>query len=493
MTACSLQPPQYEQETCRYVACWRARPTTGCLLLDRAPSEGALGFGFGFMTLDFAASILYTLAMNKSSADPSPSRSPLWGRFLLLALLAALVAAVTLAYLRARYEWRDVFVLFHRVGGHLSRQRLAAALLALGGVVWLTARSRASRLAAYPALLAYAAGVLADLTVLLTLEPLGISHGPVLLPLAFLAGARCILAVSLALAALVAGRGGRRAPLWPALHVAGQLLIVALVVYSFALEPMRLTVSRVPVADPAQGAPAERAVRIVQLSDLHLERANGLTRRIVAAVNGLEPDLILLTGDYFSTSFAYDARARADLLEMLASLQARHGLYAVLGNVDPPSVAELLAGEPTINLLTDEWAMVEVEGRRLAIAGVSQHHGPAGERGLDRSRAALARLQETMPDDRFSILLFHSPNLVPEAAAAGFDLYATGHTHGGQIRLPFYGALTTFSLYGKRYEMGRYQEQGMVVYVSRGIGMEGWLVPRMRFLCPPEIVCYEVR
>jgi predicted MPP superfamily phosphohydrolase len=68
----------------------------------------------------------------------------------------------------------------------------------------------------------------------------------------------------------------------------------------------------------------------------------------------------------------------------------------------------------------------------------------------------------------------------------------SGHTHGGQVRLPWFGALVTSSLYGKAFEMGRYQLAGLTLYVTRGIGLEGSAAPRARFLCPPEVIVWEI-
>jgi predicted MPP superfamily phosphohydrolase len=82
--------------------------------------------------------------------------------------------------------------------------------------------------------------------------------------------------------------------------------------------------------------------------------------------------------------------------------------------------------------------------------------------------------------------------MMPVAADVGVDLYLAGHTHGGQLRLPFFGALVTASIYGKRYEMGAYREGNTLLYVSRGLGMEGKGAPRARFLCPPEIVLFTL-
>jgi predicted MPP superfamily phosphohydrolase len=146
-----------------------------------------------------------------------------------------------------------------------------------------------------------------------------------------------------------------------------------------------------------------------------------------------------------------------------------------------------------VTVLTDRWEVLEIAGRQVALAGVAVHRNLAVGRDRAAERRALSELVRTMPNDRLTILLHHTPDLIPEAAAAGFDLYLCGHTHGGQVRLPIYGALTTFSLYGKRYEMGTYVEGGTTVFVSRGIGLEGWVLPRVRLLCPPEIVLVEVR
>jgi hypothetical protein len=72
------------------------------------------------------------------------------------------------------------------------------------------------------------------------------------------------------------------------------------------------------------------------------------------------------------------------------------------------------------------------------------------------------------------------------------DLYCAGHTHGGQVALPLYGALITFSKYGKKYEAGLYREGETWLYVNRGIGMEGGSTPRVRFWAPPEVTVIEV-
>ena len=78
------------------------------------------------------------------------------------------------------------------------------------------------------------------------------------------------------------------------------------------------------------------------------------------------------------------------------------------------------------------------------------------------------------------------------AAAENVDYYFCGHTHGGQVRIPFYGAFFTLSRYGKRFEMGLYKIRNTTMYVTRGIGLEGATPIKLRFNCPPEIVVYDI-
>ena len=94
----------------------------------------------------------------------------------------------------------------------------------------------------------------------------------------------------------------------------------------------------------------------------------------------------------------------------------------------------------------------------------------------------------------FTILLFHSPDLAPQAAELGvIDLHLAGHTHGGQVRVPVYGALVTSSLYFKALEMGLYQLHDMLLFVSRGVGLEGKGAPRVRFNCRPQLKLFILR
>ena len=261
--------------------------------------------------------------------------------------------------------------------------------------------------------------------------------------------------------------------------------IFAAEVQGMVFEPYRLGVSSVPITAPAflPGRP----LRIVHLSDLHLERLTRREQEMLAQVTALQPDLIVLTGDYVNVDYRSDPLTWQQARSVLSHLHAPLGVYAVTGTpgVDTPAAVQAIFSGLEIVLLQDQVFHLELENQILYIIGVSNL-------GRERDAAALQSLSAQIPPDAYSLLLYHTPDLIETASAAGVDLYLAGHTHGGQIRLPFYGALVTLSAYGKQYEMGQYQLGPTTLYISRGLGMEGLGLPRARFLCPPEIVLLEL-
>jgi predicted MPP superfamily phosphohydrolase len=258
-------------------------------------------------------------------------------------------------------------------------------------------------------------------------------------------------------------------------------------VWGALLEPRQLGLSRLLLVNgllPCDSPP----VRLLQISDLHVERFGHREERLLQMVREIAPDIIVLTGDYVNLSYVDDSVAHADTRRVLEALSAGDGytapggVYAVLGSatVDRNS-APLFDGLP-ICLLRDEVSIVDLgQGRRLALLGLDCSHDP--ERDAERLKSVAAQA----PSGTFRVLLYHSPELIPVAPQFDIDLYLCGHTHGGQVRLPLYGAVVTSSKLGKRFEMGHYKIKDTHLYVSRGVGLEGLGAPRVRFLCPPEI------
>lgn len=276
-----------------------------------------------------------------------------------------------------------------------------------------------------------------------------------------------------------------------ALWIHGLLQLVGTIIYwqGSMVEPFVLDTTHRPVQSAAL-PPNSLPIRLLHLSDLHVERLTRReSRRLFEIIEKAQPDIIVITGDYLNLSYVNDPTARADVRKVLARLEAPFGVYATLGSppADPRDTTPSLFDDLDVRLLRDEVAVLNfADGRSLSLLGLDCEHDLA----VDGS--VFQQLVELAPANSMRLLLYHSPELMPLVQQHPVELYLCGHTHGGQIRFPFYGALITSSVTGKRYEMGPYLEQNTLLYVSRGIGLEGLSAPRMRLLCPPEVILFTL-
>jgi predicted MPP superfamily phosphohydrolase len=270
------------------------------------------------------------------------------------------------------------------------------------------------------------------------------------------------------------------------LFVLANLAFSAVQVDAYVVEPLLVDTTALHLAfeDLEPGAPP---VRVVHLSDTHIERSSYREASVLHKVNALQPDIIVLTGDYLNLSRLRDPVSAAHFRQFVSQLRAPYGIYAVRGSVEPTmgSMQWLIEGTH-VTWLEQEARTIDVRGQKVTLIGVACSHRP------DVDTARLDDAMTGVPSDAFTLLLYHSPDLIAEAAEWGIDLYLGGHTHGGQLRLPFYGAIVTGSSYGKEYESGLHQRDNTTMYISRGIGFEGGGMPRARFLCRPEIVSLEL-
>jgi len=280
------------------------------------------------------------------------------------------------------------------------------------------------------------------------------------------------------------GSGRRRFSLkaLATLATGGLLASAATASYAFGIEPA--WIERVPVSlILPRLAPAFDGYRIVLFSDIHL--GDGLDRdrleTIVGMVNRLLPDLIAITGDFV----ARDGHLHAPTLAaVLGDLSARDGVVAVLGNHDYDAGAAVVRhalAAAGIRELGNAVHTIERGSSRLHIAGVDD---------LMARKARLDRVLVALPTEGAAILLAHEPDFADISAATGrFDLQLSGHSHGGQVVLPFYGSLY-LPPFAERYPSGRYQVGHMVQYTTRGVGTERL---RVRFRCRPEITVLTLR
>ena len=262
--------------------------------------------------------------------------------------------------------------------------------------------------------------------------------------------------------------------------------------YAWRIEPGWIQVTRPKIT--LQKLPAAlEGFSIVQISDFHLGPDVKIehVRHAVALANGMHPDLIALTGDYVSESADYIAPCAGEL----ALLQARYGVYAVLGNRDQLTDADRVAYGLTqagIVVLRDEARAISIGDIRLWLVGLDDTgytafngHLPGRARGpLQEKVAILAELLARIPDTEPRLLLIHNPDLNELFQGMHLDLALCGHTHGGQVRLPLVGALFVPSLFGRKYADGLVQGPASPVYVNRGLGV---VPPPVRLNCRPKI------
>lgn len=227
---------------------------------------------------------------------------------------------------------------------------------------------------------------------------------------------------------------------------------------------------------------------IAHVSDLHigpLLRGPQL-RRFVERINRLDADLIVITGDVFDFEPHYIEEGCREL----AKLQARYGVYAVLGNHDhytgTDAVVEGLREHTPIRLLRDEWECVDIPGGRFVVAGLEDPE--YGWMDKHAEHAELERLALEIPKDLPKLLLVHRPSFFHHAERLGFPLVLAGHTHGGQIALPFARNANVARIISDRTR-GLFSRGESRMYVNRGLGMAG--LP-LRLNCPREITLLQL-
>ena len=231
---------------------------------------------------------------------------------------------------------------------------------------------------------------------------------------------------------------------------------------------------------------------IAQLSDFHYEEHFSVVpiRKAVEIVNGLRPDLIVLTGDFVTvpvikvpSTLRRAANTAGPCAEVLHNLHARMGKLAVLGNHDDEAGSAHIAGllaEHQIPLLRNRSIALERGSSRLWLAGVDD---------ALRGQPDLGLAIEKIPAGEATILLAHEPDFADESSLSPIDLQLSGHSHGGQIWIPGIGAPWLPPL-ARKYPRGLYQVGNLTLYTNIGIGT---IRAPIRINCPPEITLITLR
>lgn len=266
--------------------------------------------------------------------------------------------------------------------------------------------------------------------------------------------------------------------------LAFQIMGTLLVIYGFYLEPHFPKVEQYHVSISNRKHTA--TLRIIHLSDLHMSYFSSREARVIQKVNDLKPDLICFTGDFFNLSHQDDPRTVQDIQDFFSHLKSRYGIFGVTGSpaVDVSESLARLPDELDMNMIDDQTRSIMVDSSDIRLIGLSCTQQP----DIDSNRLTEILSMENNNQPDATILLYHAPDIAPKISDWPIDLQLSGHTHGGQVRLPLFGPLFTGSLYGLRFSSGLYQiNQGIRLILSRGLGLEGNAAPRVRFLSPPEI------
>ena len=217
---------------------------------------------------------------------------------------------------------------------------------------------------------------------------------------------------------------------------------------------------------------------LLHISDLHVDMNEGAMRRLTELIPGMTYDICVLTGDYRGTTFGpFDAA-----LEGLARVRShlKSPVYGVLGNHDTIRMVPGLE-QMGIRMLLNECATISRGDEAIYLAGIDDAHYYR----VDNIEKAASEI----PENGFSILLSHTPEIYRQAAHAGFNLLLSGHTHGGQICLPGSIPITLDLVLPRQMGSGPWKYRDMVGYTSVGVGSS---VVAIRINCLPEITLHHL-
>ncbi|OQA05163.1 MAG: phosphodiesterase YaeI [bacterium ADurb.Bin374] len=269
---------------------------------------------------------------------------------------------------------------------------------------------------------------------------------------------------------LLCGREWSRA--FTAALLAGILWAVAW--QGFVVEPGQLTVRRLQIATPK----IRSKVRIAFMSDIQSDAFGDTERRVWRSLLAEKPDLILLGGDYthdWSETVRQKVRLATREYLLKIGFKAPLGVLAIQGNVDTLPWTEMFSGTG-VETVSSRSALRLEGGLSVTLLGMKESFD--------------TRLK-IPPAEGFHLVVGHSPDYALGQVSA--DLMLAGHTHGGQVRLPWFGPLVTSSKLPRRVCDGESKfPDGRRLFVTRGAGLERKHAPRIRLLCPPEIVVLEL-
>jgi predicted MPP superfamily phosphohydrolase len=271
------------------------------------------------------------------------------------------------------------------------------------------------------------------------------------------------------------------------LKVVFSLLLLSVFGYATFIEPHRIQVEEIPIVS----AKVSEEVKILHISDIQSTGVGAYERNVFQLIQQIKPDLILHAGDFTQVRDPLKRDQTIwELAMLLGPLKPKYGIYFVLGDTDAPIKPqnnhwfEQLSG---VKILVNQNVVIGDRAGQFRILGLALDTSRHGDRGL------IQQWQNQNPPEAFTIIFGHALDYILNIQDMQVDLCLAGHTHGGQIRLPWFGPMTALSSIPKKWVLGYHVIHQLRLNVSAGVGSEhvrGLI--SIRFNCPPTMTLFKV-
>lgn len=261
------------------------------------------------------------------------------------------------------------------------------------------------------------------------------------------------------------------------------LAVAILILWGIFAEPNILVIRNIDISLKKWHS-EHNSLKIVFLGDLHTKPIDlDRLKRVVSKVNDQKPDIVLSIGDYVNGNSYKETLYPRVIAKELGKIKSKYGFYTVLGNHDydynPLRIRKELE-KNGIKVLENDTLPLDIEGKRLWLIGIQDFS--VCHTHLDYNT------KQVSDEENPVILLSHTPDVFPEVDER-IELTLAGHTHGGQVIIPFYGPIYVPSKYGKNYSKGYFEEGNKKMFVTGGIGTS---VFPIRFNNFPEIIILNI-
>ncbi len=263
------------------------------------------------------------------------------------------------------------------------------------------------------------------------------------------------------------------------------IFLLAVFVYATLIEPKNIQIEEIEI----DSEKVAQEFTLLHISDIQAASVGRYEQHVFKLITQMQPDIIVHTGDLLQPYFFKNRKQEQQkLAQLFASLYPKYGIYHVIGDVDWRVRMEKFDAMAGTTLLVEQSHLIHGQDMQLDILGLSLSQSRRG------ARECIKRWAETGSSQAFRIVLGHAPDYILDISDLDIDLCLAGHTHGGQIRIPFFGPIVTLSRVPRAWAMGYRQVKTLHVNVSAGIGAEhASQLPPIRVNCPPTMTLFRIK